>query len=45
MLMLTESIVVFLILGIIAGWLASKIVEGTGYGLIGDMVKIGRAHV
>jgi uncharacterized membrane protein YeaQ/YmgE (transglycosylase-associated protein family) len=38
MLMLTESIVVFLILGIIAGWLASKIVEGTGYGLIGDMV-------
>jgi uncharacterized membrane protein YeaQ/YmgE (transglycosylase-associated protein family) len=38
MLMLTESIVVFLVLGLIAGWLASKIVEGTGYGLIGDMV-------
>jgi uncharacterized membrane protein YeaQ/YmgE (transglycosylase-associated protein family) len=38
MFMLTESIVVFLVLGLIAGWLASKIVEGTGYGLIGDMV-------
>jgi uncharacterized membrane protein YeaQ/YmgE (transglycosylase-associated protein family) len=38
MFMLTESIVVFLLLGLIAGWLASKIVEGTGYGLIGDMV-------
>ncbi len=38
MFMLTESIVVFLVLGLIAGWLASKIVEGTGYELIGDMV-------
>jgi uncharacterized membrane protein YeaQ/YmgE (transglycosylase-associated protein family) len=38
MFMMTESIVVFLVLGLIAGWLASKIVEGTGYGLIGDMV-------
>ena len=38
MLMMTESLVVFLVLGIIAGWLASKIVEGTGYGLIGDLV-------
>jgi len=38
MLMLTESLVVFLVLGVIAGWLASTIVEGTGYGLIGDMV-------
>ena len=38
MFVLTESIVVFLVLGLIAGWLASKIVEGTGYGLIGDMV-------
>lgn len=38
MLALAESIVVFLMLGLIAGWLAGKIVEGTGYGLTGDMV-------
>ena len=38
MFVLTESIVVFLVLGVIAGWLASTIVEGTGYELIGDMV-------
>ena len=38
MYMLTESIAVFLVLGLIAGWLASKIVEGTGDGLLGDMV-------
>jgi len=28
----------FLIIGIIAGWLAGKIVKGGGFGLIGDMV-------
>jgi uncharacterized membrane protein YeaQ/YmgE (transglycosylase-associated protein family) len=33
-----EGIVVTLIIGLIAGWGASKIVSGTGLGLIGDIV-------
>lgn len=33
-----EGIVVTLIIGLIAGWGASKIVRGTGLGLIGDIV-------
>jgi uncharacterized membrane protein YeaQ/YmgE (transglycosylase-associated protein family) len=32
------SVIIFLLVGIIAGWLAAKIVRGTGLGLIGDMV-------
>lgn len=28
----------FLIIGIIAGWLAGKIVKGGGFNLIGDLV-------
>ncbi|MEA2801293.1 MAG: hypothetical protein QOE49_1388 [Rhodospirillaceae bacterium] len=34
----TESILVILVVGIIAGWLAGKIVRGTGFGLIGDLL-------
>jgi uncharacterized membrane protein YeaQ/YmgE (transglycosylase-associated protein family) len=33
-----ESILVILLVGLIAGWLAGKIVRGTGFGLIGDIV-------
>jgi uncharacterized membrane protein YeaQ/YmgE (transglycosylase-associated protein family) len=33
-----EGIIVTLIIGLIAGWLASKVVSGTGLGLIGDIV-------
>jgi uncharacterized membrane protein YeaQ/YmgE (transglycosylase-associated protein family) len=33
-----ESILIILVVGLIAGWLAGKIVQGTGYGLIGDIV-------
>jgi uncharacterized membrane protein YeaQ/YmgE (transglycosylase-associated protein family) len=33
-----EGIIVTLIVGLIAGWGASKIVSGTGLGLIGDIV-------
>lgn len=36
--MSTESILVILLVGIVAGWLAGKIVRGTGFGLIGDLV-------
>jgi len=32
-----ESILVILVVGLIAGWLAAKIVQGTGLGLIGDL--------
>ena len=33
-----ESILVILLVGLVAGWLAGKIVRGTGFGLIGDIV-------
>lgn len=33
-----ESLLIFLIIGGIAGWLASMIVKGAGFGLIGDII-------
>ncbi|HEY2135188.1 MAG TPA: GlsB/YeaQ/YmgE family stress response membrane protein [Xanthobacteraceae bacterium] len=33
-----ESLVVWLIVGAIAGWLAGQVVRGGGFGLIGDIV-------
>jgi uncharacterized membrane protein YeaQ/YmgE (transglycosylase-associated protein family) len=33
-----ESVIVWLIIGLIAGWLAGKVVRGTGFGIVGDMV-------
>ena len=36
--MSNESIIVILLVGLIAGWLAGKIVRGAGYGLIGDII-------
>jgi uncharacterized membrane protein YeaQ/YmgE (transglycosylase-associated protein family) len=33
-----EGILVILFVGLIAGWLAGKIVRGTGFGIIGDIV-------
>jgi uncharacterized membrane protein YeaQ/YmgE (transglycosylase-associated protein family) len=38
MYMSNEGIIVILFVGLIAGWLAGKIVRGTGFGLIGDIV-------
>jgi uncharacterized membrane protein YeaQ/YmgE (transglycosylase-associated protein family) len=32
------SILVMILVGLVAGWLAGKIVQGTGFGLIGDIV-------
>jgi uncharacterized membrane protein YeaQ/YmgE (transglycosylase-associated protein family) len=32
-----ESLLVILVVGIIAGWLASHLVRGTGYGLVTDL--------
>jgi uncharacterized membrane protein YeaQ/YmgE (transglycosylase-associated protein family) len=34
----SESLLVILFVGLIAGWLAGQIVRGTGFGLIGDML-------
>jgi uncharacterized membrane protein YeaQ/YmgE (transglycosylase-associated protein family) len=33
-----ESLLVILLVGVIAGWLAGKLVRGAGFGLIGDLV-------
>jgi len=32
-----ESLLVILFVGLIAGWLSGKIVDGAGFGLIGDI--------
>jgi uncharacterized membrane protein YeaQ/YmgE (transglycosylase-associated protein family) len=34
----SEGLLVILFVGLIAGWLAGKIVRGTGFGIIGDIV-------
>ena len=33
----TESVLVILLVGLVAGWLAGLIVRGAGFGLLGDM--------
>jgi uncharacterized membrane protein YeaQ/YmgE (transglycosylase-associated protein family) len=41
------SIVWFLIVGLIAGWLAGQFMKGSGFGLIGNMIigVLGRSSV
>jgi uncharacterized membrane protein YeaQ/YmgE (transglycosylase-associated protein family) len=34
----TNSLIVVLVVGLVAGWLAAKIVQGTGLGVIGDII-------
>jgi uncharacterized membrane protein YeaQ/YmgE (transglycosylase-associated protein family) len=36
--MTIESLIIWLIIGAIAGWLAGQIVKGYGFGLIGNIV-------
>ena len=36
--MTVESIIVFLLIGAVAGWLAGVVVKGGGFGLVGDIV-------
>ena len=36
--MSAETILVWILVGAVAGWLASKVVQGGGLGLIGDIV-------
>ena len=33
-----QSLVLFLVIGLVAGWLASRIMRGGGFGLVGDLV-------
>lgn len=36
--MATNSLIVILVIGLVAGWLAGQIMKGGGFGLIGDLV-------
>lgn len=36
--MSNESILVILLVGLVAGWLAGQIVRGTGFGILGDIL-------
>ncbi|MBX3701506.1 MAG: GlsB/YeaQ/YmgE family stress response membrane protein [Dokdonella sp.] len=36
--MAVESILIFLVVGAVAGWLAGQIVKGHGFGLVGNIV-------
>jgi uncharacterized membrane protein YeaQ/YmgE (transglycosylase-associated protein family) len=36
--MTAETLLIFLVVGAIAGWLAGLIVRGGGFGLIGDII-------
>ena len=36
--MSVESLIWFLLIGLIAGWLAGRVMRGGGFGLVGDMI-------
>jgi uncharacterized membrane protein YeaQ/YmgE (transglycosylase-associated protein family) len=36
--MTAEALIILLVVGAIAGWLAGQIMRGTGFGLVGDIV-------
>lgn len=36
--MALSSLVWFLLVGLIAGWLAGQVMKGGGYGIVGDMI-------
>ena len=36
--MAVEAIIIWLIVGAVAGWLAGQIVKGSGFGLVGDII-------
>ncbi len=38
MMLSNEGILVILFVGLVAGWLAGKVVRGTGFGIIGDIL-------
>ena len=36
--MSVESLLIFLFIGLIAGWLAGLVMRGGGYGIVGDII-------
>ena len=36
--MTTQSLILFLVIGCLAGFLAGKIMKGSGFGLVGDLI-------
>jgi uncharacterized membrane protein YeaQ/YmgE (transglycosylase-associated protein family) len=36
--MTIESLLIFLVVGVLAGWLAGIVVKGSGLGLVGDLI-------
>lgn len=36
--MTIESIILFLVIGLVAGWLAGRIMKGGGFSLVGDLI-------
>jgi uncharacterized membrane protein YeaQ/YmgE (transglycosylase-associated protein family) len=36
--MSNESLLIILGVGLVAGWLAGQIVQGTGFGIVGDLI-------
>ena len=36
--MTIQGLIWFLLIGLIAGWLAGKVMRGGGFGLVGDMI-------
>jgi uncharacterized membrane protein YeaQ/YmgE (transglycosylase-associated protein family) len=36
--MSVENLIIFLLVGVAAGWLAGRIMKGGGFGLFGDMI-------
>jgi uncharacterized membrane protein YeaQ/YmgE (transglycosylase-associated protein family) len=33
-----EGLLIIILVGIVAGWLAGQVMQGTGFGLVGDLV-------
>jgi uncharacterized membrane protein YeaQ/YmgE (transglycosylase-associated protein family) len=33
-----ESLLIIVLVGIVAGWLAGQVMQGTGFGLVGDLI-------
>ena len=39
-----QSLLVIVVVGIVAGWLAGRVMEGGGFGLIGDLKLVLSGH-
>jgi uncharacterized membrane protein YeaQ/YmgE (transglycosylase-associated protein family) len=33
-----QGLIIFIIVGVVAGWLAGQVVRGGGFGLVGDLI-------